>query len=126
MSPFATALAALFDDTGVSTRDEWARVLSVPAASIAKWTTDEALPTGEVMRLLFDVLRMTAGVNQEPLERFERLAKSPANELSPLYHTKEALEDYIADWSLFDELLRLRGKPAAQRVLLIEHSEVPR
>lgn len=82
ISPFAAALKNLFDTTNFYSRAEWSRFLRVDEAVISTWVTDQAVPTGDKLSMMLDLLRLR-GTQQVPLVEFDTLAQRPSTEVSP-------------------------------------------
>jgi hypothetical protein len=100
-SPFAAALARLLDDTGLFDRAGWALFFGVPEEAVADWVADRALPRADLVRMALDCLRTRDGVPAEPLAAFDRGARAPSSEASPLLARLAAsLEEYMADATL--------------------------
>jgi transcriptional regulator with XRE-family HTH domain/energy-coupling factor transporter ATP-binding protein EcfA2 len=83
-SAFATGLQRLLDETGRFTRAEWARYLGVSTSALSQWVNDKTVPRADLLRIILDVLRRSAGVPSEPMAAFEDLMEQPAEEITPL------------------------------------------
>jgi GAF domain-containing protein len=83
-SRFATALAALLDDTGCYDRRQWAHFLDVTESAISQWVRDRTLPSPERLRRILDCLRNEGDATHEALRKFNAVCSAPAHRVSPL------------------------------------------
>jgi hypothetical protein len=85
MSPFATALKSLLDDTNLFNRKEWGQVLFLNKGEekIEQWLKDEDIPRAHSIHMLITVLEHSSDVPQEPVDKFMEMAQLRATDVSP-------------------------------------------
>jgi hypothetical protein len=83
ISDFARVLRGLLDETGVFSRDEWARVLVVSPAAISQWVNDHTIPRASLLRSILDVVKRHCGDRHPALLKFFDTARRPADAVSP-------------------------------------------
>jgi transcriptional regulator with XRE-family HTH domain len=116
LSPFARAIRRLLDDTDYFTRSEWARFLGVSTSALSQWANDKTVPRADLLRIILDVLRSSAGVPPEPLADFDQIARRPAHEVSPLgSRMLPTISDYLGRSTFLRLGNELRGLTAKQQ-----------
>lgn len=101
-SLFAGALRELLDDTGVLTREEWARTLGVTKQAISQWVNDRTIPRPDVLQGILDFFVDARGRKKDIVDRFTQLARMDSREVSP--HA-ERLGPTVGDY-LLEPLMR--------------------
>lgn len=125
LSLFAQRLARLFDETGVFTRADWARVLGTEIEMLEDWTSDRGMPRPDLIAGVLDVLNNTDGAPMEPMLAFEELYELPAKEISP--HSAimgPNLKSYLTHVG-FESVYRLRGLSPFEQVLVLRGTWYP-
>ncbi len=85
LSPFATTLTRLLDETEFYTRAEWARFLGVTPSALSQWVNDRTVPRADLLRMIVDLLRARGGEKAASIvTEFEDLVEKPATDVSPL------------------------------------------
>jgi hypothetical protein len=82
-SLLAQALTDAIVGAGLYSREDWAFILDVSEPAISQWLSDTTLPRPEMLRMIINTLRESAGVSPEILARFDALRHMPATEISP-------------------------------------------
>lgn len=76
--PLLTAIAALLDDTGLFTREEWGRALNLKPEA---FDFLEGLSPSTLLQLE-EAIREDSNANQAPLEAWDALKSKPLSELT--------------------------------------------
>lgn len=82
ISPFASALKVLLDETGIFDRAEWSSLLGVSQGAISQWVNDKTIPRPEILDMIYDTL-VVSDIEISHLKGFNDMSKRPANEVSP-------------------------------------------
>lgn len=116
-SEFAESLRALLDDTGLFTRQRWARHLHVTPGAISQWVHDRSVPRPETLWNILHLLSDPTPENAPLVHRFYRMAEKSAEQVSPRaesfgptvadYLVKPVFETFYEDFERLPGLLKV-------------------
>ena len=70
---FAKALESLLDETKIFSRKEWADILGFSESHIEEWVSGTLFPSPGILRMIVDVVEISFGAEQKPLDEFKKL-----------------------------------------------------
>lgn len=125
-SQFATALAALLDQTNLFSRAEWAGVLGVSAPAISQWVGDKTIPRADNLHMIVITLERSTDVPEGPIAAFKEMARCPATKVSP--HGKRMLPtvwEYMTRPAFSELSNKLAKLPENEQEKILENEFLP-